>query len=78
MHIGLLVFAISILRVVIKLWTVAHYRSGLDRGSFYIKLDNVNIFAWTIIPVLAVICLKFCRSMVDSYFRLLQPYISLS
>jgi len=77
-HLCLLVFALSIFCAVISLWTVAYYHSGLNRGSFYIKVGSVNQFAWTIIPILAVICLKFSWSVVDTYFRLLQPYISIS
>lgn len=71
-------FGLLILGSVVTLWAIAHYSYGLDRGSFYIKLDDVNQFAWTIVPVLAVTCLKFFWSLVDAYFRLMQPYITLA
>jgi heme/copper-type cytochrome/quinol oxidase subunit 2 len=78
LHLCLLAFATSIIAVVISLWTIAHFHAGMDRGSFYIQLDSVNEFAWTIVPILAVICIRFPWSTVDTYFRQMQPYISLS
>jgi hypothetical protein len=67
-----------VLVTVIALWALAQKNNGLAQGSFYIHIDSVNQFAWTIVPVLAVILIKFCWSLVDEYFRLLQPYISLA
>jgi len=67
-----------VLVTVIALWTSAQKSDGLAQGSFYIHIDSVNQFAWTIVPVLAVILIKFFWGLVDDYFRLLQPYISLA
>ena len=63
---------------VIVLWALAQKSDGLAQGSFYIHINSVNQFAWTIVPVLAVILIKFFWGLVDEYFRLLQPYISLA
>lgn len=67
-----------VLVTVIVLWALAQKNDGLAQGSFYIHIDSVNQFAWTIVPVLAVILIKFFWGLVDEYFRLLQPHISLA
>ncbi|KAE9362810.1 hypothetical protein N431DRAFT_475646 [Stipitochalara longipes BDJ] len=77
-HLGLLAFTIAVLVTVIVLWALAQKNGGLAQGSFNIHIDSVNQFAWTIVPVLAVILIKFFWGLVDDYFRLLQPYISLA
>jgi len=68
----------AVLVTVIVLWALAQKSDGLAQGSFYIHIDSVNQFVWTIVPVLAVILIKFFWGLVDEYFRLLQPYISLA
>lgn len=77
LHLGFLVFAVTILVVFITLWTLAHFKSGLSQG-LHIQLDSVNGLAWTVVPVLAVVLLKFFWSTLDSYYRTMAPYISLS
>ncbi|KUJ14301.1 uncharacterized protein LY89DRAFT_784269 [Mollisia scopiformis] len=52
--------------------------STIQRGYRILEKQTVNQFAWTIVPVLAVILIKFFWALVDEYFRLLQPYISLA
>jgi hypothetical protein len=46
--------------------------------GLYVKLDSVNELTWTVVPVVAVIILKFSWSTLDSYYRVMAPYISLS
>lgn len=77
-QIGLLAFTIAVLLTVLVLWALAQKHGGLAQGSFYIHIDSVNQFSWTIVPILAVILIKFFWGLVDEYFRLLQPYISLA
>lgn len=51
--------AMSLLCVVVTLWAAAYYNSGLGQGLLNVKIDSVNSFAWTIIPVLAAVLLNF-------------------
>jgi hypothetical protein len=67
-----------LLITVVILYTTASQKSGIAPGSVYIRLDSVNQFAWTILPVLAAILVKFFWSLIDEKARMMQPYVSLT
>lgn len=72
-QLGLPAFTMAVLVTVIVLWALAQKNDGLAQGSFYIHIDSVNQFAWTIVPVLVIILIKFFwawwTSISDSYSR---------
>lgn len=67
----------ALLIALVVLYTLARQKNGIAPGSFYIRLDGVNQFAWTVFPVLAAILVKFFWSLIDEKARMMQPYTSL-
>jgi Protein of unknown function (DUF3433) len=60
------------------LYALARRENGIAPGSFHIKVDSINQFAWTIIPVFAAILVKYFWSLLDEYAQMVQPYVSLA